>query len=134
MYLALLNESEKAVFLGMTYNLATVDGDYSDSEKVMIDGYCQELQCQFDEKTMLKPMDSLIQTIKVGSSDKVKKIFIFELVGLAMSDGNYDNNERKIIGQMLNEYNIDFSFANKCEEILSEYIDFQGRINELVLG
>lgn len=33
MYLALLNESEKAVFLGMTYNLATVDGDYSDSEK-----------------------------------------------------------------------------------------------------
>lgn len=134
MYLALLNESEKEVFLGMAYNLATIDRDYSDAEKAMINGYCQELQCQFDEKSMIKPMELLIQTVKEKSSEKVKKIFIFELVGLAMADENYDSDERKLISQMLTEYNINPDFANKCESILNEYIGFQGRINELVLG
>ena len=134
MYLALLNESEKTVFLGIAYNMATVDGDYSDSEKAMINGYCQELQCQFDEKTMVKPIESLIQTIKIDSSEKAKKIIIFELIGLAMADGNYGSDERKLISQMLTEYNIDSDFANKCECILNEYIGFQGRINGLVLG
>lgn len=134
MYLALLNESEKAVFLGMAYNMATVDGDYSDVEKAVINGYCQEMQCQFDENTMIKPMESLIQTVKLNSSEKSKKIFVFELIGLGMTDGSYDSNERKFISQMLTEYNIDSDFANKCESILNEYIGFQGRINELVLG
>ena len=100
----------------------------------MINGYCQELQCQFDEKTMVKPIESLIQTIKIDSSEKAKKIIIFELIGLAMADGNYGSDERKLISQMLTEYNIDSDFANKCECILNEYIGFQGRINGLVLG
>ena len=134
MYLSLLNESEKAVFLGMAYNIANIDGDYSDAEKSMINGYCQELQCQFDEKSMIKPMESLVQTIKVGSNEIVKKIFVFELIGLGMADGNYDNNERKFISQMIEEYNLDYDFANKCEGILNEYIRFQGKINELVFG
>lgn len=133
MYLALLNEREKSVFLGMAYNLASIDGDYSDAEKIMINGYCQELQCQFDENNMIKPMESLTQYIKVNSSEKVKKIFIFELVGLAMADGNYDSDERMLINQMLKEYNLNPSFADKCENILNEYIGFQKRINDLVL-
>ena len=107
MYLALLNESEKTIFLGMAYNMATVDGDYSDSEKAMINGYCQELQCQFDEKTMVKPMESLIQTIKIDSSERAKKIIIFELIGLAMADGKYDSDERKLIGSHLIIYRTD---------------------------
>ena len=60
MYLALLNENEKKSFLGMVFNLATVDGDYSDVEKNLIDAYCQEMTCVFDEKSMVKPMEELI--------------------------------------------------------------------------
>ncbi|MDY6232139.1 hypothetical protein [Peptostreptococcus porci] len=134
MYLALLTEREKIVFLGMAYNIATIDGDYSDAEKAMINGYCHELQCQFDENTMIKPMESLIQAIKVNSSEKTKKIFVFELIGLSLADVNYGSDERKLISQMLTEYNIDSDFANKCESMVSEYIGFQGRINKLILG
>ncbi|HCS16064.1 MAG TPA: hypothetical protein DIV56_10120 [Lachnospiraceae bacterium] len=133
MYLALLNEREKNVFLGMAYNLASIDGNYSDAEKIMINGYCQELQCQFDENNMIKPMESLIQYVKVNSSEKTKKIFIFELVGLAMADENYDSDERMLINQMLKEYNLNSGFADQCENILNEYIGFQKRINDLVL-
>ena len=42
MYLTLLNEKEKEIFLGVAFQLAAVDGYYSDEEKEMINGYCQE--------------------------------------------------------------------------------------------
>ncbi len=134
MYLTLLNENEKAVFLGMAYNLAIVDGDYSKAEKNIIDGYCQELQIVFNEKTMIKPMDDLIKNIAQNSSEKTKKIIIFELIGLAMADGNYDNNERKIVANMETEFGVFGNFADTCESILNEYITFQNRINSLVIG
>lgn len=134
MYLALLNENEKAAFLGMAYNLVIVDGDYSDAENAVMNGYCQELQFTFDENTMIKPMETLIQFVKDNSNDNIKKIFIFELIGLAMADSNYDNDERKVISQMMSEYNIDADYAKNCESILNEYIEFQGKINKLVLG
>ena len=132
MYLSLLNKEEKEVFLGMAYHLASVDGNYSEEEKAMIDGYCQELQCTFDEETMIKPIGELRKRIK-NSSEKTKKIFIFELVGLAMADGKYDNDEKEIIGQMIMEYGLNSDFASKCESLLNEYIEFQSRINNLVL-
>ena len=134
MYLALLNENEKEVFLGMAYNLATVDGNYCDAEKTVISGYCQELQYTFDEETMIKPMETLIQIVKEHSDDKVKKIFVFELIGLVMADGNYGDDEREMLGKMMAECGIEESFAEKCENIVSEYIEFQTRINQLVLG
>lgn len=134
MYLALLNKNEKVVFLGMAYNLATVDGDYSEAEKNIIDGYCQELQIVFDEKTMINPMDDLIKKIAQNSSERTKKIIIFELIGLAMADGNYDNDERKIVANMEAEFDVSSNFADTCESILNEYITFQNRINSLVIG
>ena len=134
MYLALLNENEKVEFLELAYNLATIDGDYSEAEKNMIAGYCQELQIEFDEKAMVNPMDELIKKIAQNSNEKTKKIIIFELIGLAMADENYDNDERKIIANMENEFGVPGNFANTCENILNEYITFQNRINSLVIG
>ncbi len=79
MYLALLSEKEKEMFLGVAFNLAAVDGDYSDEEKTVINGYCQEMQCIFDEKTMVKPMDVLIKDIKSNSDNRIKKFLFLSL-------------------------------------------------------
>ena len=134
MYLALLNEEEKISFLGMAYNLATVDGDYSETEKNVINGYCQELQILFDEKTMIKPMGDLINEIAMNSSERTKKIFIFELIGLAITDGNYDNDERQIIAKIESGFGVSSDFADMCESILNEYLAFQNRLNNLIIG
>ena len=133
MYLALLSEKEKELFLGVAFNLAAVDGDYSDEEKTVINGYCQEMQCVFDEKTMVKPMDVLIRDIKLNSNNRIKKIFIFELVGLAMADGNYDEDERALINNLELEFDIGLGFAKNCEAVLKEYIAFQTRLNQFIL-
>ena len=132
MYLALLNEKEKEAFLGVAFQLAAVDGYYSDEEKEMINGYCQEMQCVFDEKTMVKPVDLLIKDIKLNSDNKIKKIFVFELIGLAMADGNYDENERALINKLEEEFELGSGFAMNCEAVLKKYIEFQTKLNQLI--
>ena len=133
MYLALLSEKEKEMFLGVAFNLAAVDGDYSDEEKAIINGYCQEMQCIFDEKTMVKPTDVLIKDIKSNSDNRIKKIFIFELIGVAMTDGNYDENERALINKLEVEFDIGLGFAKNCEIVLKEYVVLQTKLNQLIL-
>lgn len=133
MYLALLKEIEKEAFLGMAYHLTVADGTYSESEKNMMNGYCQELQYSFDEETKVKPIDTLIQFISLNSDEKVKKIFIFELIGLALSDGNYDVSEKAIINKMADSFNIKSDFVVNCEQMINQYIDFQYKMNQLIL-
>ena len=133
MYLSILNQKEKELFLELAYNLASADGDYSSKENALINGYCQEMQIEFEVKMMTRSLDYIISTIKKESSIIVKKIFVFELIGLAMVDKNYDESERDLIGRLENELGMEANFASECEKILNEYISFQEKINQLVL-
>lgn len=134
MYLAVLSKEEKELFIGLAYNIAVSDGNYSDEEKRTILGYCQEMQMDFDQKVMIKPIDDIVERIKVVSNKTSKKIIIFEALGLAMSDGIYGEDERVIINNMEKDFEIEKGFINKCEAILKEYIEFQTNINHLILG
>lgn len=133
MYLAKLSKEEKELFLGIAYNLVYIDGVYSTEEQEMMDEYCHEMQIEFKQETMTKPIEELIDVIKNKCDIKVKKIVVFEAVGLAMVDGNYDDDERTFILNMQKEFGIDKEFEKQCETILQEYIKFQERINELVI-
>ena len=133
MYLSILNQKEKELFLELAYNLASADGDYSSKENALINGYCQEMQIEFEVKMMTRSLDYIISTIKKESFIIFKKIFVFELIGLAMVDKNYDESERDLIGRLENEFGMEANFASECEKILNEYISFQEKINQLVL-
>lgn len=133
MYLSVLNSAERVLFLGLAYHLATSDGEYSSEEQATIEGYCQEVQVQFDDNTMIKPIDYIINELTIKSNVKVKKIIVFEAIGLAMADNNYDEGERNIVNQMISAFGLDSIFSNECEQVIKEYISFQNRINKLVL-
>lgn len=48
MYLSLLNEKQKELCIGLAINLASVDGNFSEDERVMLDGYCYEMGITYD--------------------------------------------------------------------------------------
>lgn len=133
MYLNLLKEKEKELFIGLAYDFAAADGNYSDDEKLIINGYCQEMNISFEQKSMVKPAIDIVREISEDSSKQVKKVFIFELIGLAIVDGYYDENERTLIKQMEDKFQIDAGYADKCEQVISEYVAFQRKINQLVM-
>lgn len=134
MYLAVLKDEEKELFLNMVYRIAVSDDDFSEGEQNMIAGYCQEMQTSFDAGCMTKSIEEIISQINQISNVQTKRIIVFEAVGLAMADGNYDDNERQIIAGMEQKFGLDAGFADGCEAVLQEYIVFQNKINKLVLG
>ena len=97
-------------------------------------GFLPHPQMEFDEKTMVRPIDEIINGFTQKSNLKTKKIVVFEVIGLAMADNNYDDNERAIISDMENKFGLDKSYGEECEKVIGEYISFQNRINNLVLG
>lgn len=134
MYLALLNKEQKELFLGLAFHLASSDGNYSDEEKVVIEGYCREMQMTFDCEKVVKSIDDIISELNHLCEIKEKKIIVFESIGLAMADNNYDASERKIIEGMAEFFKLESNFIKSCETILAEYISFQGKINQLIIG
>lgn len=133
MYLAQLTESQKHLFLGLAYHIASADGDYSDDEKLMMESYCAEMNIAFDPNNLSTQPDEIIAKIKAECGERARKIMIFELIGLAMVDHNYDDAERVIINTAMDKLGIDKSFGVQCEKLLNEYIEFQNKINALVL-
>lgn len=135
MYLSLLREDEKNLFLGLAYKVSNIDGDFGDMEKLMIDSYCEEMKIinniEFYNECHIEEIEKSI----VEKCDmKTKKIIIFEIIGLATSDGKYDVEEKEYISKLAEKFMIESGYINKCENIINEYMSFQNKINMLVIG
>lgn len=134
MYLIVLNEKQKELFLELAYQLALIDNDFSEKEQVMLDSYCNEMRIGVPEVIHAGSIDRIIKTMRNECTTLEKKIMFFEILGLALVDGNYDDSERKIIEEIMKAFEIDESFAREGESILKEYIEIQNKMNALVLG
>lgn len=134
MYLGLLNKQQKQLFFEFAYYLAAVDGDYSDSEKQVMESYCYEMKENFNVNDVGMSIEDIINKMQVECGEREKKIIIFEAVGLALSDGNYDENEKKFIYSAMFKFGVKKDFEQKCEKMLNEYTAFQNKLNTLIIG
>ncbi|HHD2754057.1 TPA: hypothetical protein ACOTG0_002902 [Clostridium perfringens] len=133
MYLSMLNEKQKELFLEFAYHLVVSDGVYSPEEKALMDSYCYEMQIVLKEDKFVKPLDDILEEINIECDSKEKKIIIFEVIGLAMSDSSFDKEERELIHDAVMRFNLESDFDIKCERVICEYIEFQNRLNEMIL-
>ena len=124
MYLALLNEEKKKLFLDLSYCIASADGVYSDDEKLMISSYQQEMNNFYDPARSKKNVKDVIAALAKNCSKQEMKIIVFEAIGLAVVDGIYDDSEQAIIHLLTEVFQMDASFPDECEKIINEYKPF----------
>ena len=134
MYLSLLNTEQKKLFLSIAYDLASSDMDFSESERQVIDGYSMEMKIEFKMEEIDKYLNRFINNINQTCGKREKKIIIFEMIGLAMADSNYDDNEREIIKKALTLFGLETNFGKYCEKKLIEYFNLQNELNTYILS
>lgn len=134
MYLALLEEKQKELFLSLAVELASSDGEYTQYEQQVIAGYCQEMQMEYEEEKLIKDVDVVLEELNRICQTREKRILIFECVGLAMADNNYDESEKALIIRMVQCFQLEEEFIGQCERMLQEYLDFQEKVNQVILG
>jgi uncharacterized tellurite resistance protein B-like protein len=133
MFLSLLNTEQKKAFMSLAYNLAASDGDFSESERAAIKGYSMEMEMEFKMEDVDTDIHNVISVINKICGKREKKIIVFEMIGLAMADYNYDNGERKIVKKALDIFDLDTSFGDFCEKKIEEYLKLQEELNSKIL-
>lgn len=133
MYLSILKEEEKIMFLDLAYALSAADGKMSDEEKSMIDRYCDEMGIE-KRNPSINDKAKIVKELAKAADLQSKKIIIFELTGLAIADNTYDETEKQFINEAVSQFELTKEFMEECENIISEYLSFQNKINNLILA
>ena len=98
MFLNLLNESEKHVFISLAIRAAESNGVVEKEEIELINDYCREMMLnKIDvEKYIPESMENIVEIL--SSSEKShKKIVLFEIMGLLNVDSEFDEKEKNFI-------------------------------------
>lgn len=104
MFLHELNKEESIAFINLVKEFANIDEIFANEEKKLIDDYIKELS--LEECNVYKlTLEEIEKTLR-DSSDRVKKIIYFELVGLALVDGEYEHKEKVFLNNLAYSFNI----------------------------
>lgn len=137
MFLNELNKSEGIAFLQLVKALANVDNCFEKEEKQLYDDYLQELNIKDEE---VEDCDfSLVCKSLEKTAQRIKNIIYFELVGLALVDGEYEIEEIDFLEDVGQKLNISrdkkISFANYFYNFVDVYnfstVDAESKINLL---
>lgn len=91
MFLSELKKDEAVGFINLVNQFARVDEVFAKEEKKLIEEYLEELNLTEGEVSNLN-YDEVIDVLR-NSTNRVKSIVYFELVGLALVDGEYGDKE-----------------------------------------
>lgn len=133
MYLSLLNDEQKNLFCNMAYSIVMSDGVFRDEEKDLLESYRGELGYYIDLDEVMDDFDETLEKIFAVTSIKERRIIVFECIALAIIDSDYASQERNLIERMITRFGITAEYENDCIKVVREYIDFQKKINEIVL-
>ena len=134
MYLSLLNTEQKKLFLSLAYNLAASDGDFSENERQAIKSYSVEMDMELKMEDVDRDLSRVIQNINQICESREKKIIVFEIIGLAMADYNFDDGERATVKKAISIFGLDSDFGDYCENKLTEYFNLQNDLNTRILS
>ena len=91
MFLNELNGQEAVAFINLVNQFANIDEVFAKEEKELIESYLEELNIEVNKVNSLNYEDVINELKKC--TNRVKSIVYFELVGLALVDGEYGDKE-----------------------------------------
>lgn len=131
MFLNQLNQKEKETFMSLSVHVANSNGILADEEKEMIQEYCREMGLDsFNEKDAV-PMEDVLTVFK-QSDLHIRKIVLFEILGLAYADGEYEDTEDDFIIQFATAIGLNKETVEEQETLLVEYLEILKKIVQIV--
>ena len=104
MFLKELNKKESVAFINLVSIFADVDNKFAKEEKALLEEYKEELELNASEAYKMT-YDEIVNLIQ-QSSNRIRMIIYFELVGLALVDGNYEEEEIDFLEKLAAELDI----------------------------
>ncbi|MDD6796576.1 MAG: hypothetical protein PUE01_14440 [Clostridiaceae bacterium] len=114
MFLNELNKSEASAFVNVVNEFVRVDNVLAKEEKALVDDYLEELNLTKENIGALSHNEAI--EVLTNASERIKSIVYFELVGLALVDGKYEDEEIDFLDEIAEKLGISrakkIAFAN----------------------
>lgn len=129
MFLSELKAEEKNIFLELIYKIANVDGVYDDKKIRLITKYKKELNVNFIPAG--HQLEELLDSFKDDTMEK-KKIILFEIYGVIVSDHVISPKEQDILDQIAAKFQISEADCKAIKGIAVELEECYAKVKAIV--
>ena len=130
-----LSKEESKAFMRIVLEFVSIDNKVNREEKNIVAKYLSKLNLSREEANNLTVEEA--KEILKNSEDKIKKMIYFDLLGVALIDGDYETSEIDFLDEIANQFNISrankIAFANYYYELDNMKDRSEEEINEKLL-
>lgn len=131
MFLRGLNQNQKSMFLTLAMKASEINQVVENCEKQLLLAYADEMGIELSMKSNLV-FEELIVGLKDESTQKELNQIMFELVGMVVSDGEFDVDEKAFLDKVAAAFEIEWKKIDSMIESIKKYKDLMKQINFLM--
>lgn len=132
MFLNLLNSKQKSLFLELAIKAAETNNEVTSEETTLLGEFAREMQIEPMYNTT-KDTSSILEQLASDSSQRERKIIIFEILGIMFSDSVYDEKEKLFVKNIAESFDISQETVEKMVKSLNDYAEMFNRLTKLIL-
>lgn len=133
MFLNNLKANQKDLFLQLAIRAAEVNGIVSIEEKNMLKAFSIEMNIAPVYKTE-KNFEDIVEELNEISSECELRIVLFEILGILVSDSDFDEMEKKFISYIAGEFKIESATVDLMIKLLNDYASVYSNIVGVVMA
>lgn len=123
MYLNILNDEQKELFVDMCIHVAMSNDQFAEEEKHCIDLYCQEMGIASPRYEARASYNATVEAILCSCGTQEIKAIVLELAALVLSDSKYEQIEKEFMSNLIQRFGIsedDFEVIIKSIQVLNK--------------
>lgn len=132
MFLNNLNNKQKKLFIQLAIKAAEANGIVELEEKNMLKSFAIEMNIPPVYNTE-NNLETILNELVSISSEQELKIILFEILGIVVSDGVFDDDEKNIVKNIVGRCKLDTNIVDEMLNALYEYINVYKKIVSIVL-
>lgn len=121
MFLGLLKEENKVRFIELCGYAADADGVFEEKEEATIYTYCREMNIPESLPKKDNTLEEVLDQLKKSASYNEKKIVLFEILGLMLSDEEFAEQEQIFVKEIIDKLEIDMHELERMSSLLHIY-------------
>lgn len=131
MFLQGMSQEDKEKFMELVYKIANIDGDYAEEEQILVDSYQKELGVEIIGHSV-----SVAELVDYFSAKPLplKKIILFETIGLINADDVVDQMESEVLAMMEEKFALGEKATAMVHDVAKKYQQVRGEINDVIFG
>ena len=131
MYLSMLSDTNKRLFLNLEIYLSKVDSDFSENERIIIDAHCMEMHIDNNNYEADMSQSESCEGLKAWTKQESKIVFL-ELVGTIMADNVYHVEEKALVNKLAEALKLEENDISLVFSIITDMKNVYERCAEYV--